>query len=223
MVSQPPKILVVDDDPAWLAGALELLASAGYLAQGSGSFDEAQRTLRSTQPDLLVTDVRLGEYNGLYLLLRTHQTHPRMAAIVVSGYEDPVLEREARRYGAADFLVKPIDPKAFVTKIGDALARSSKRRWARKDVREDLPALVDGRPARVLNVSYGGVRLELPSTPSVGSTMNIELPSHGVLMKAQPVWTREAAPGERHECGVFLLEDQATNDTWRRVVDGIPA
>jgi FixJ family two-component response regulator len=48
-------------------------------------------------PDLLIADVRLGEYNGLQLLASTTQP---TAAIIITGHPDPVIEADAHRMGA---------------------------------------------------------------------------------------------------------------------------
>jgi DNA-binding NtrC family response regulator len=118
----PLTILVVDDDRAARAGLLELLESAGFAVAGAGSFEEATKALATMTPDLLVADVRLAAFNGLHLLHRSRSTHPRMASIVISGYPDPGIEHEAKQAGAAAFLLKPLDPPAFLAKVNEVLA-----------------------------------------------------------------------------------------------------
>jgi DNA-binding NtrC family response regulator len=114
-------ILVVDDDHAALSGLVELLKSAGYAATGSRSFDEAVRALTTTNPDLLIADVRLGEYNGLHLLLRSRDSHPGMASIVISAHPDPAIEREATAAGASAFLLKPLRLGEFLATVARVL------------------------------------------------------------------------------------------------------
>ncbi len=121
----PPLILVVDDDQVARTGLVALLESAGFAAAGAGSFEEATQALATTTPDLLVADVRLAAFNGLHLLHRSRRTHPRMASIVISGYPDPGIEHDARQAGAAAFLLKPLDPPAFIAKVTEVLASHS--------------------------------------------------------------------------------------------------
>ncbi len=116
-------ILVVDDDPAALSGLVELLRSAGYLATGCRQFEEAVHAMATAQPDLLVVDVRLGEYNGLHLIHRSRRSHPRMASIVISAHLDPIIEREATHAGAAAFLLKPLDLGKFLATVAAALGQ----------------------------------------------------------------------------------------------------
>src|SRR5215212_2158203 len=59
-------ILVVSADPVGLRGTVAVLQSAGYAVDGVRSFADASRRLDSAPPDLLMTEVRLGPYNGLH-------------------------------------------------------------------------------------------------------------------------------------------------------------
>ena len=112
-------VLVVDADPTDRSSTVLLLEAAGYRVASAGGFDEAKLLLASEVPDLLITDLRLGSYNGLHLVLRSRCDHPGMAALVVSGYPDPVLEAEAQRQNAS-FLLKPLlegDLLAAITRL----------------------------------------------------------------------------------------------------------
>lgn len=116
-------ILVVDDDRAALAGLVELLKSAGYQATGCRGFEQAVQALATAQPDLLIVDVRLGEYNGLHLIHRSRQSHPQMASIVISAHPDPIIEREATQAGASAFLLKPLNLARFLTTVASVLGQ----------------------------------------------------------------------------------------------------
>jgi two-component system, response regulator RegA len=102
-----PRILVVDDSPPTLAGMCELLERAGYEVVPAGSFEQGRLLAAEIRPDMLLIDVRLGEYNGLHLLVMEKLKNPDVSVIMMSGYDDPVLRAEAKRYGA-EFLLKPI-------------------------------------------------------------------------------------------------------------------
>jgi DNA-binding response OmpR family regulator len=114
----PSRILIVDDDEAYLAGLKELLEMHGYEPLLAATFEEGQRALREDAPALLLADVRLGPFNGLQLLAASPV---RIPAIVVSGFDDPVLQAEARALGA-DYLVKPIETGALLALIDRRLA-----------------------------------------------------------------------------------------------------
>jgi hypothetical protein len=61
--------------------------------------DGGRRMLTQVAVDLLIVDVRLGAYNGLQLVVFSQSLPPSPPAIVTSGFEDRVLEEEARRLG----------------------------------------------------------------------------------------------------------------------------
>ena len=111
-----PRVLVVDDDSATRRGLSELLTDAGYESMAVESFHEADRIARTDPPDLLITDIRLSGYNGLQLVLR----FPELPAIVMTGYADPVLERDAGQAGAT-YIRKPLNVNELLRIVKDKL------------------------------------------------------------------------------------------------------
>ena len=85
--------------------------------------------LSAYAPDVLLTDVRLGEYNGLQLLI-DGPVPP--STIVMTGFDDPLLESEAHRFGAR-WLVKPIslraDGPSGVSGAGGGSSSNGKQFW----------------------------------------------------------------------------------------------
>ena len=80
----------------------------------------------------MIVDVRLGGDNGLQLVAMAIQPIP---AIVTTAFADPILEAEASQFGA-DFMVKPLSPRALIELIERKLAEAAKvpttaRRWPR--------------------------------------------------------------------------------------------
>ena len=103
-------ILVVDEDAAAWTTTVATLSRAGYRVASARGFEEAKALLSVIEaPDLLITELRLGAFNGLHLIIRTRVSRPDMAAIIVTGFSDPVLKVEANRLGVA-YLVKPPNP-----------------------------------------------------------------------------------------------------------------
>src|SRR5262245_61795881 len=109
-------ILLVEIDPGQRAATKDVLQSAGFQIMCASSYSEAKKMLAASPPDMLITGLRLGEYNGLQLVLRTRIEHPEMAAIVTSEIADRVLEAEAERQSAA-FLVRPLDTDRLLTVV----------------------------------------------------------------------------------------------------------
>jgi len=101
------KILIVDDDASLLEALERSFLEAGQDVRAYSKFEEARRVLQSTRFDALITDVRLGAFNGLQLAVIGRDTYPEMRLIVFSGFDDPVLRTEAEHVGAT-YMVKPV-------------------------------------------------------------------------------------------------------------------
>jgi DNA-binding response OmpR family regulator len=224
-VRGPRKILVVDDDEGTRTGLKLLLEGAGYRVIACGSFTDGRIALSDAAPDLLIADVRLGEFNGLQLVA----TNPRpIPTIILTGFPDPVLEADARQLGA-EFVVKPITPPAFIAMIERKLksapespdGQGSGRRWARKRVTSEVRVRIHQEPVRLLDVSYGGVRFELERQPDriLPRSFRFELPESGVSVSADLVWARRT--DDHLVCGAALHQDHIDADAWRAVVDRI--
>jgi len=105
--AQRQKILIVDDDPSLLEALERSFLEAGQDVVAHDSFEDARRTLQTTRFDALITDVRLGAFNGLQLAVIGRDTYPDIRLIVFSGFDDPVLRTEAEHVGAT-YMVKPV-------------------------------------------------------------------------------------------------------------------
>jgi DNA-binding NtrC family response regulator len=116
-------ILIVEDDKSTLSGWVELLRAAGYGVTGASTYEEGRQEL-AAMPDLLITDVRLGVYNGLQLLVRGRMLNPRLHGIVVTGYADPIVRREALHL-LAEHLEKPVDADRLLQVVSNALGHPS--------------------------------------------------------------------------------------------------
>ena len=99
--------LIVDDDEQVLRLLRRWLTGMGLQVVTCRSFEEAKSQLLSKVPDVLLTDIRLQGFNGLELVVRALYESPSVSAIVLTGFDDPVLRRDAEALNAR-FLVKPI-------------------------------------------------------------------------------------------------------------------
>jgi len=119
-VSSTPEILVVDDDVQMLTLLSEVLRGTGYIVRGASTFEEGRRILDAATPDLLITDVRLGAYNGLELVLRARDRAANMPAIVLTGFTDSVIHAEAERFDAL-YLEKSTDLNQLAAIVSEML------------------------------------------------------------------------------------------------------
>ncbi len=119
-------LLLVDDDLSLLGALSRFLADSGFEVVPCSTFEDAKREIGTLRPEILVTDVRLGAFNGLQLALLARDVRPDVRVVVFSGYDDPVLKEEARRIGAT-YLVKPVSGHTLVQELrATASGRSDK-------------------------------------------------------------------------------------------------
>src|SRR6266498_5166635 len=100
-------ILVVEDDVVLLEAVERSFREAGWRVVACSTFEDGRQALRTQHFAGLLTDVRLGAFNGLQLAVVARDLRPDMTLIVYSGFDDPVLRAEAQRIHAI-YLVKPI-------------------------------------------------------------------------------------------------------------------
>jgi len=95
---------------------------AGFEVVTASTFEEGRTVLSTDPPNLLIADIRLGQFNGLQLLATRPSTMP---AIIMTGYTDSVLEADAHALGA-DYIVKPFSLPSLLRLVQRKLATSSK-------------------------------------------------------------------------------------------------
>jgi DNA-binding NtrC family response regulator len=98
-----PSAIVVDQDLPTALMVLSVLTANEFHVTTSASYLAAKQCVTSRAPDLLITGLALGEYNGLGLVLRGKSHNPNMAAVVISTLIDPVLQADAEAMGATFF------------------------------------------------------------------------------------------------------------------------
>jgi DNA-binding response OmpR family regulator len=225
MVPVSHKILIVDDHEATRRGLQEFLVNAGYIVLSASTFDEGKRLLNEQAPDLLIADVRLGDFNGLQLVAGD----PALPSIMVTGFPDPVLEAEALRLGAR-YLTKPVAPSKLLGLIEEtfvSVARRQpydpKRRWDRKQVNGELSARVENAIARLLDISFGGLRFEIERQGPLPPSFSVTVVNPGVSIDVDLVW--ETQIGDRHRvCGAAVSSGNvAALHNWAALVDTVPS
>jgi two-component system response regulator GlrR len=119
----PLRVLVVDDQADVMRMLVQFLVLEGYDVVGETDFEPARRYIDETPPDVLVTDVRLGPYNGLQLVLHMRLARPDAPIVVLSAWDDAMLRQESARLGA-QYRTKPISRM----ELGQAIASAKQGR-----------------------------------------------------------------------------------------------
>jgi two-component system, LytTR family, response regulator AlgR len=127
-VPEAIRVLVVDDDQQIGARLRELLSDFGHLVVGMASSSiQALVLIKTLQPDVVVSDLRMPGMSGLELAAEVaHLDHPP-AVIIVSAYDDPSLMKEADEVGVQAYIVKGAPGE----KIHDAVVTAASARASR--------------------------------------------------------------------------------------------
>jgi DNA-binding NtrC family response regulator len=116
-----PRVLVVDDDPG-LAEVIDLLLTReGYAAERAGTVRDALERIAATEPDLVITDLKLPDGTGLDVISRLHAERPELPVIMITSYSSLESAIGALRAGAVDYLIKPFDNEEFLHAVDRAL------------------------------------------------------------------------------------------------------
>jgi hypothetical protein len=218
-----PTVLLVDTDSTQRAAHAAALTAVTERVYTAPTFATAKSVLLEARPAVLVTQVRLSEFNGIHLGLWGRGRLPSLRVVIV-GQSDPNLETDARTSGF--FYLHHNDEQAVVQATLEAIAREHpRRRWQRKHLPASLAGQIDGAPARVLDVGYGGLRMQIqgPFHAARDSRLPVNIPALGVDVETTCRWITSDESGS-YSCGVSLADaDVLAGSRWRALVDGLPA
>lgn len=115
-------VLVVDDDPEVLVVVSLALELCGYAVTPALNGTSALEKLQSKRFDLMVTDLIMGEMNGIELLKKTKHLYPATKVILMTGFYDPEQILEAIENKADDYVLKPFSLEILQHKAAQCLA-----------------------------------------------------------------------------------------------------
>jgi len=115
------KILVIDDDIDLLFLGSSLLRQKGFDVHSLARPENVIHVVRSFQPDLILLDIKLGDYDGgnICLQLKNHPETKQVKIILYSAF--PETSVDVSKYGADDFVLKPYEMDHLVTRINHHL------------------------------------------------------------------------------------------------------
>ena len=102
------RILVVDDHPAFrraLTSALKMVKGIEVAGEAGGGREATDRA-RVDEPDLVLMDLSMPDFDGIEAMRRIHEDRPDLPVVILTAHADPGVEKEAREAGASGFLAK---------------------------------------------------------------------------------------------------------------------
>src|SRR5438105_15492959 len=123
-MSNPPLILIVEDNAGSLMLATVMLETEGFQVAGAGSAEEARDVLATKTPDLILMDIQLPGRDGLEFTkeLKADADTAAIPVIALTAQVMPWYERAARPAGCEGFVAKPWTPATFSRDIPPFLA-----------------------------------------------------------------------------------------------------
>src|SRR5688572_17170595 len=121
---EPPRVLVVDDEDSVVVTIKAILQLDGYEVVTTTSGAEARALVREREFDLVLTDLRLADADGLDVLRAVRERFPETVTIMLTGYASLESAIQALRAGAYDYLIKPSE----VEELRSTVARGIERR-----------------------------------------------------------------------------------------------
>lgn len=116
-----PNILIIEDDTAFCQMLEKFLTKKGYGVEISFNAPDAKSKFNKTDFDLILTDLRLPDYDGIQLLSDIKKGSPSTQVIVMTGYAEVGTAVNAMKMGAFDYISKPFAPDEIVMVIENAL------------------------------------------------------------------------------------------------------
>ena len=161
------KILVIDDDTAFCVMLKTFLEKKGYDVVNAFNAKDALEELNRTQFDIVITDIRLPDSDGLEILRLIKEKSSKTQVILMTGYTDIKSAVSAMKSGAFDYVGKPINPDEILHTIKQALIRKEeKKNFETSGVKKHKQPFVKGISSDAVKL-YEHINLVAPTNMSV--------------------------------------------------------
>jgi DNA-binding response OmpR family regulator len=121
------KLLLVDDEHEFVETLADRLKMRDLDARIAHDGEEALTAVKREEPDVVVLDLKMPGIDGIEVLRQVKQAYPNVEVIILTGHGSKKDEEAARRFGAFDYVNKPADLDALVSRIRGAFTRKLKK------------------------------------------------------------------------------------------------
>lgn len=137
-------ILVVEDDNDVRANITEILECHNYEVKSYGSAEEALKIFEAVNPDLVISDIKMPEMDGLQLLeiLQNNLSYSHIPFIFLTAKADPRDIRKGMSFGADDYLIKPFRADELISSVRTRLEKKKKWQNEFEKIRESFALAV---------------------------------------------------------------------------------
>ncbi|MBI2525757.1 MAG: response regulator [Candidatus Rokubacteria bacterium] len=128
MTEAPARVLVVDDEENMVHFLTMLLRGEGFEVEGAGTGEAALEKLRAGPFELVLTDLKLPDTDGIEILKAARELHPETVVVLITAYGTIGSAIEAMRAGAYDYVTKPFRASEILQAVEKAFERVRLRR-----------------------------------------------------------------------------------------------
>lgn len=121
------RLLIIDDDKDICLVLSKFLIKNNYEVDVAHRGDEGLKLLRAHDYTLILCDYRLPDFTGVEMLRKIKLLQPTTAVIIITGYSDVRTAVETFRYGANDYVTKPLYPDELLVTIKETIVKNEKR------------------------------------------------------------------------------------------------
>lgn len=197
-------ILIVEDDITFSLMLTTWLGKKGFVVRSSSSVSDAKRRLGEEAFDLVISDLRLPDSDGIDLLKWLKSTHPSLPLIMMTSYAEIQTAVQAMKLGAADYIAKPLNPDELLGKIKE-LVRVEEKAPARAPVPSAPDLYIEGQ-SQAARQLYEHVRLVAPTDMSVLVTGASGTGKECIARRIHEQSNRSKAPFVAVDCGAIPKE-----------------
>ncbi|MFH1118388.1 MAG: sigma-54 dependent transcriptional regulator [Bacteroidota bacterium] len=134
------KVLIVDDDPTFCLMLKSYLGNKGFDVKEVFSAGSALKAAGEQQFDIILTDLRLPDFDGITLIDKLKNIAPGIPAILMTRYGDIRSAVTAIKSGAFDYITKPVNPDELLLTVNKALEKQKTENRKENGIRtENLP------------------------------------------------------------------------------------
>lgn len=197
-------ILIVEDDITFSLMLTTWLGKKGFVVISSSSVSDAKRRLGEEAFDLVISDLRLPDSDGIDLLKWLKSTHPSLPLIMMTSYAEIQTAVQAMKLGAADYIAKPLNPDELLGKIRE-LAHVEEKAPTRVPVSSAPDLYIEGQ-SQAARQLYEHVRLVAPTDMSVLVTGASGTGKEYIARRIHEQSNRSKAPFVAVDCGAIPKE-----------------